>query len=556
MSAEGKDTALKEWVESKRASALPPPITEVDPETDAALVGIPKVGEEILGGKYVIEQLMGIGGMGVVCAAMHKQLKQRVAIKFLAAQMRSPDLVDRFIREGQAAVRIKSEHIAPVLDVGVLEGSGCPYLMMEHLSGADLSDYLLEHRSLSVEYAVDFVLQTLDALAVAHSAGIVHRDLKPSNLFVTSRSDGSPLIKVLDFGISKIIERGPSPSVTLTRPGMMLGSPRYMSPEQLRNASSVDHRADIWAMGVVLHELLAGSPPYDADTFTALCAMIVSDEPTPLRSVKPDAPVLLEQIIQKCLQKKPDERWQNVAELADALAPLAPEESRIIATRVKKILGHKPGKTPVSSPNVSTKLSAGSTPKPNQRTLPLAQANSGTPPPSSQDIPRSSTPSPMATTGEDPRMSGPPTDPGAGALAISTASGNAAPKSNAKVFAVIAGVAIALIALGGVAMKSRSAALASTPPPPASTTVAAPAPSPSPDTPEPAVALPVPAASSTEPAAAPTPVGRPIIAPNPIGGRPRPTPPAKPSASVSTPMPLPPTATAPPSEADMLNRRR
>ena len=233
--------------------------------------------------------------------------------------------------EGQAAVRVKSEHIAPVLDVGVLE-NGTPYLMMEHLSGADLSEYLVEHRCLPIDEAIDFVLQALDALAVAHSAGIVHRDLKPSNLFVTQRSDGSPLVKVLDFGISKISQQGPDPSATLTRPGMMLGSPRYMSPEQLRNASSVDHRADIWAMGIVLHELIAGTPPYDADTFTALCTMIVSDPPTPLRAMKPDAPVELERIILKCIAKNVADRWQDDGELATALRRSRRRSRAVIAT--------------------------------------------------------------------------------------------------------------------------------------------------------------------------------------------------------------------------------
>src|SRR5262249_53898744 len=262
---------------------------------------------------------------------LHKQLGQQVAIKFLSAPMQTPELVDRFLREGQAAVRIKSEHIAPVLDVGVLE-NGTPYLMMEHLAGADLSAYLTERGAIPVEDAVDFILQACDALAVAHSAGIVHRDLKPSNLFMTQRSDGSPLIKVLDFGISKISQRAgqPDPKSTLTRPGMMLGSPRYMSPEQLRNASSVDHRADIWAIGIVLYELIAGAPPYDADTFSALCAMIASDPPKRLREVKPEVPAELEAIVHRCVEKNPADRWQNVAELASALVPFATDEARVI----------------------------------------------------------------------------------------------------------------------------------------------------------------------------------------------------------------------------------
>ncbi|MBX3234354.1 MAG: serine/threonine protein kinase [Labilithrix sp.] len=535
MAAEGKNTALKEWVESKRASVAPPPETAPDPDADPNLAGIPKVGEEILGGKYVIERLMGVGGMGVVCAAMHKQLKQRVAIKFLSATMRSPELVDRFVREGQAAVRIKSEHIAPVLDVGVLD-NGTPYLLMEHLSGADLSDYLIEHKRLSVTDAVDFVLQALDALAVAHSAGVVHRDLKPSNLFVTQRSDGSPLIKVLDFGISKVTDAGPNPSSTLTRPGMMLGSPRYMSPEQLRNASGVDHRADIWAMGIVMHELMAGAPPYDADTFTALCAAIVSEEPALLRSAVPDAPAELEAIILKCLAKKTEERWQDVGELAQAIAPFASDDARPFANRITKILGKVSQKTPPGAYQ-STKLSPG-TPKPNERTLPLAAPTSS---PSS---------SPLATT--DPRTSTPPTDPQVSALAVSTA--KAAAPSHGRTIAIGAAAVLVLAAVGFIATRKPSepvtggATTTTTTtepepePPPTATTAAVAAPT----APEPAVsAEPAPAISSAPAAAA---------APAPlVVGTPRPRPSQKPAAS-TTPSAAP--TPAGPSEEDMLNRRR
>ena len=547
---------LKDWVESKRASAFPPPNTEVDPENDPALQGVPRVGDEILGGKYVVEHIIGIGGMGVVCAAMHKTLKQRTAIKFLAAQMRSPELVDRFIREGQAAVRIKSEHIASVQDVGVLE-NGTPYLMMEYLEGADLSDYLLDRKSLPIEEAVDFVLQALDALAVAHSAGVVHRDLKPSNLFVTQRSDGSPLVKVLDFGISKVTDTGPSPTATLTRPGMMLGSPRYMSPEQLRNASSVDHRADIWAMGVVLQELLSGTPPYDADTFTALCSMIISEPPTPLRSVLPTAPVELEALILKCLERKADDRFQNVAELAQALAPFAPLESQLIAKKISKILGHVPNKTPPGSYN-ATKLSP-STPKPHERTLPLADPNSGRPsgvPSSSPDGPRKSVPSPMATTSDAPRINaGPLTDPNASALAISTAKAGPERSKAPLAIAAVLVLGLAVAAFIVVTRKHDPTATTTTATTPATTTAVvtadpAPAPVPVATTAEPVAATP--AASSAAPVAGPVPIAG--------FGAPRPrvnvAVPAKASASApQAPAPAPPPV-AQPTEEELLNRRR
>ena len=556
MSTEGRQTALRDWVEAKRAS-IAPPKNDVDPESDPALQGIPRVGDEILGGKYVVENVLGIGGMGVVCSAMHKQLKQRVAVKFLAAQMRSPELVDRFIREGQAAVRIKSEHIAPVLDVGVLE-NGTPYLMMEHLSGADLGDYLTERHRLPIEEGVDFVLQALDALAVAHSAGIVHRDLKPSNLFVTQRSDGSPLVKVLDFGISKITEAGPSPTATLTRPGMMLGSPRYMSPEQLRNASNVDNRADIWAMGVVLQELLSGQPPFDADTFTGLCTMIVSEPPTRLRALVPAAPLELEEIILKCLERKPDERYQNVAELAQALAPFAPEESRFIATRVAKILGHVPNKTPPGGYS-SAKLAVGASTPGSDPSSSKKQIDKTQPLPSTTPDPRTSVPSPMATT--DPRNSAAPvsspTDPNAAALAISTAEAMP-PKSNAKTFAIVGVAVIALAAVGFVATRKNEQP-ASKPTPSTSeapVVVAAPAPMPAP-VPVPVVTAAVePVVSVAAPAVSSAPVAPVPLVPVVVDTRrPRPVVTTTPKPSAAPPPPPKPSA-APPTDEELLNRRR
>jgi serine/threonine-protein kinase len=340
--------------------------------TEAQMAGIPRPGDEILGGKYEVERIIGVGGMGVVVAALHKQLGRRVAIKFLFQHMQTTELVDRFIREGQAAARIKSEHIAAVLDVGVLD-NGTPYLMMEYLEGIDLDDYVADHGAVTYAEAVDFVLQACDALAVAHAAGIVHRDLKPSNLFVSQGIDGSPLIKVLDFGISKIGQSAanPDPKSTLTRPGTMLGSPRYMSPEQLRNASGVDHRADIWALGVVLHELIVGEPPYVSDTFADLCAMITTVPPTPLRQTHPDAPEALEAVILKCIEKKADARFQDVGELAAALAPLASEEARTMAIRIGKIVGQNVSRPP---PNVYV---TGSHPRRRQGNTPRTPNHSG-----------------------------------------------------------------------------------------------------------------------------------------------------------------------------------
>ena len=259
---------------------------------------------QLIAGKYRIEQTLGRGGMGVVMAALHEQLNQRVALKFLTDNAyQQPEAVARFVREARAAVQIQSEHVARVMDVGTLD-SGAPYMVMEYLRGRDLKDVSTRRGALAVGEAVDFVLQACDAVAEAHSLGIVHRDLKPSNLFLTERPDGSPMVKVLDFGISKALHPGERGSqMQMTASAAIMGSPQYMSPEQIRSSKNVDARADVWALGTILHELLTGSPAYVADTVPGLLAMIVADPPPPLCAARPDAPAELEAIILRCLEK-------------------------------------------------------------------------------------------------------------------------------------------------------------------------------------------------------------------------------------------------------------
>src|SRR5580704_2008082 len=197
---------------------------------------------EVLAGKYRVDRVLGEGGMGVVVAAHHLQLDQKVALKFLLPDaLENSDSVARFRREAQAAVKIKSEHVARVTDVGELE-NGAPYIVMEYLEGSDLADWLREHGPLPIEQAVDFVLQACEALAEAHVLGIVHRDLKPANLFCLQKPDGSVCIKVLDFGISKVLTPGAASSSEMTRTTAFLGSPLYMSPEQLQMSKGVDTR--------------------------------------------------------------------------------------------------------------------------------------------------------------------------------------------------------------------------------------------------------------------------------------------------------------------------
>ncbi len=298
---------------------------------------VPREGE-IIAGKYVVERVLGAGGMGVVVAARHVQLETRVAIKFLLPEMLgSPEVVARFAREARAAVKITSENVARVLDVGTLE-TGAPYMVMEYLEGGDLAAMLVQHGALPIEQAVDFVLQACVAVADAHALGIVHRDLKPANLFCIRRTDGQLAIKVLDFGISKTIDAGNVSSSSFTRTSAMMGSPLYMSPEQMRTPKDVDTRADLWALGMILFELLAGRPAFQADTMTELVVQVTTEAAPPIRTFRPDVPEGLEAVILRCLEKDRKQRFQNVAELAVALLPFAPKRARAAVERISGII--------------------------------------------------------------------------------------------------------------------------------------------------------------------------------------------------------------------------
>jgi serine/threonine-protein kinase len=271
--------------------------------------------------------------MGLVVKAWHLGLEEEVAIKMLRDDIAVADeSIVRFIREAQAAAKLKSEHIARIIDVGTFS-EGKPYLVMEFLEGQDIGQLLAERGRLQPSLAIDLVIQACEGLAEAHSLGIIHRDIKPTNLFLTSRPDGSVLLKILDFGISK------SPAgaeLSLTQTWSLLGSPAYMSPEQMRSARHVDARTDVWSLGAVLYEALEGHLPFQADSFSEMCVMVAVEPPAPTTAT----PRELAPIIARCLAKNPDERYRSVAELACDLACLArePDKAQAAVDRMYRML--------------------------------------------------------------------------------------------------------------------------------------------------------------------------------------------------------------------------
>lgn len=285
-------------------------------------------GDTILG-KYRVERVLGRGGMGFVVAARHVQLGELYAIKImLPARFEDDNAGRRFIREARASARLKGEHVAQVHDVGQTE-DGTLYMVMEHLEGTDFKELLATQSRLSPEDAVKYILQACNALLEAHELGLIHRDIKPANLFLTrKRRSGEPLVKVLDFGISK--DMSLEKSSDLTNSGAVLGSPLYMSPEQLLNSRDVDARTDIWSLGVVLYELVAGVPPFAGETFTQLALNILNRSPQPIRTHVPEVSSAFESVIHRCLSKEPEQRYQSIEALAKALETVLKDGVRAV----------------------------------------------------------------------------------------------------------------------------------------------------------------------------------------------------------------------------------
>jgi serine/threonine protein kinase len=276
----------------------------------------------VLQGKYRVEHVLGEGGMGIVVAAIHLGLDQRVALKVLRPELRRmPDVVERFQREARAASKIEGAHVAKVLDVGVLD-DGTPFMVMEHLEGNDLSSVRREGRPLPPALAAGYLIEACAAIVEAHGLGIIHRDIKPANLFLAKKRSGKTEIKVLDFGISKLGGPGEADSA-LTGSAVAMGSAEYMSPEQMMSARDVDARADIWSLGVCLYELCTARGPFSGASLGDTCAKVIHGAPAPPRSVVPQILPGIEAIILRCLDKDPAKRFASAADLAAALAPFA-----------------------------------------------------------------------------------------------------------------------------------------------------------------------------------------------------------------------------------------
>ena len=349
-------------------SAAPPPVDSMAPprrgepggesilstppeETNVTLtkLGVGTIIDE----KYRVDEILGRGAMGVVVAATHLALRERVALKFLNVRVnsRGEDFHSRFRREAQLSAKLRNEHIARVIDVGMWQGK-VPFMVMEHLVGMDLSNVIKARGPLPIDVALDYIVQVCEGLAEAHGMGVVHRDLKPSNLFVTQRPDGSDLIKILDFGISKWSVEDEVGE--LTQSGVVLGSPKYMAVEQLFGSAGVDARADIWSIGAIFYTMLCGKSPYDFPTITRLCAELATNNPPPsVLTFRPEVYPALDAALMRCFLRDRDQRVQTVADLAGDLldaveAPFAPAVRQNIQIaldpkRARELLGKSSG---------------------------------------------------------------------------------------------------------------------------------------------------------------------------------------------------------------------
>lgn len=293
----------------------------------------------ILLDRYKAVRVVGQGGMGVVVHAVHLIEGDEVAIKFLLPQFAtSAEAGARFVREARAAAKIPSDHITRVMDTGTSPDFGA-YIVMEFLPGDDLSRHVRRGLRATVDVAIDYIVQAADALAHAHTVGVIHRDVKPANMFLIQQPGQRAVVKVLDFGISKVVEEA---SLEITKTSTLLGSGLYMSPEQMRSAKTVDHRTDVYSLGISMFELLTGTQPFVADSYPDLCIKVTMEEPAPLRRFRPDIPEDLARVIGRAYARLPAERYQSVPEFATALSPWAAPDTRPAILALEKLGRSRP----------------------------------------------------------------------------------------------------------------------------------------------------------------------------------------------------------------------
>ncbi len=303
----------------------------------------------VLGGKYKLIQRIGEGGMGSVYEGEHLDIRRRVAVKLMQPHhAANPEAVSRFRREAQIAGSLGHDNICDVLDVGT-SADGSHFLVMELLRGSSLAEILASTGPLPAKRALAVVAQVLDALSAAHAAGVVHRDLKPENVFVTKMGEQEDFVKVLDFGISKIVADSILDISSMTKTGSVMGTPYYMAPEQARGQKDQDHRVDVYATGVLLYEMLTCRRPFDGDTFNELLIKIVTEPFTPPRAIKDDIPANVEAIVLRAMSRSRDDRYADAAAMRHAVAEARLGISEVTATRLPTMATATGRETPFAS---------------------------------------------------------------------------------------------------------------------------------------------------------------------------------------------------------------
>jgi serine/threonine-protein kinase len=320
---------------------------------DATLASGPEGNDrtgQVLGEKYRLARLVGEGGMGAVYEAQHLVVKRRFAVKLLRPELaKNTEVIARFRREAEAAGALESEHVAAVTDFGEAP-DGAPYIVMEFLVGESVAALLEREGPLPVPRAVSILLQVCRGLEVAHDAGIVHRDLKPDNLFVVKRTDGSDLVKILDFGIAKL--QSGAAAVQVTRTGSAPGTPHYMAPEQARGDKAIDRRTDIYALGVILYELLSAKQPHPGDSYNAILAHILTKPPAPLATIRAGLPEGLARAVHRALAAEPNARPESALEFAKSITPFVGREVVPVQSQLELRVAPAGSKT-VATPDTS-----------------------------------------------------------------------------------------------------------------------------------------------------------------------------------------------------------